>query len=78
MGLLVERPCTTAALKLDVDDQIEAACGRRSVPRWSSVMIVRLRSSCNLPRGMNRLAQPKMLLRVGSGSSRWTAKRPVG
>ncbi|MGZ8993963.1 MAG: FAD-dependent oxidoreductase [Burkholderiaceae bacterium] len=26
MGLLVERPCTTAALKLDVDDQIEAAC----------------------------------------------------
>ncbi|MGZ9075663.1 MAG: FAD-dependent oxidoreductase, partial [Burkholderiaceae bacterium] len=26
MGLLFERPCTTAALKLDVDDQIEAAC----------------------------------------------------
>ena len=26
MGLLVEHPCTTAALKLDVDDSIEAAC----------------------------------------------------
>ena len=26
IGLLAERPCTTAALKLDVDDQIEAAC----------------------------------------------------
>ena len=26
MGLLAEQPCTTAELKLDVDDQIEAAC----------------------------------------------------